>query len=312
MEKIDDTDMTSEKILERSDLQEYIVNSWDLFSSEISLPGAYLIGKEIQPHESVKDRIDILSLDQNESSLVVIELKRGKDKNQLLQAISYAGMVNTWTVDDIIKRIENNDELKDSLNSDEFKNSPNSNEFKIKIILISESYEPEALMAADWLKITYGVDITAFSVCLHKINDHIYLDIDQKYPLQELSDAYEARNKKILDTGQLKRTWDDIKKKLDYEFGIEGIDRCLKRSNGDSGRSRFVSIASKGDFKNIIINFRYKYINVVTTTINKEDGKKYLEKTFSSKVKITEWKGGLSFNIDNKEDFKKLMEWLEL
>jgi hypothetical protein len=52
-----------------------------------------VIGQKVRPSDAVPDRIDILAIDDPGTS-VVIELKRGSHKLQLLQAISYAGMVS--------------------------------------------------------------------------------------------------------------------------------------------------------------------------------------------------------------------------
>ena len=47
------------------------------------------------PPQTVQDRIDLLGID-SEGTSVIVELKRGSNKLQLLQAISYAGMVARW------------------------------------------------------------------------------------------------------------------------------------------------------------------------------------------------------------------------
>jgi hypothetical protein len=306
--KIEDTVMKDQKIMERYDLQEFIVNSWELFTREIGLPDIYYIGKEIKPHNSVQDRIDILAFDPNDSNMIIFELKREKEKRQLIQSISYAGMINTWTSQDIIQNINTkNDELLGIFTDNEI-------DFKIKIILIAEYFDPEVILAADWLKTEHDVNINAFTVQLHKLDNKILFDIEQKYPLKELADAYEARKKKQNQSNtQHKRTWDDIKQKLQYSFGKDAIDYLLKNySQGDSGRSRFVTTASKDGINNVIIGFRYKYINIYSWVSNKEAGKEVLKKIFNEDLTINEWEEGLSFNIDAKDDYNKLIEWLDL
>jgi len=95
-EKLDATEMKTENVLERYDLQEAIIQSWELFKNEIGLPSAFLIGDAINPHPSTQNTIDLLAYDPDDSSIIVIELKRDKHKLHLLQALSYAAMVNTW------------------------------------------------------------------------------------------------------------------------------------------------------------------------------------------------------------------------
>jgi hypothetical protein len=307
--KLEDTSMKEEKIMERKDLQEYIVNSWEIFTNEIGLPDIYYIGKEIVPHNSVKDRIDILAFDPNDSTMVIIELKRDKEKTHLIQSISYAGMVNTWSSKDVIENLQN----KDDEIIEYFKN--NEIDFGIKIILIAEYFDPETILAADWLKTEHSLNITAFKIKLHKYDQKTFLEIDQKYPLKELSDAYEARKRKQSqqEMSGIKRSWEDIKNKIKYEFGNEVIDYLSKKYNqGDPGRARFVTTISHDGINNLIISFRYKYINIYTWTLNKEEAKEKVKKVFGENFVINEWQEGISFNIVSEDEYNKLKNWFNI
>jgi hypothetical protein len=307
--KIENTGMKSQKIMERNDLQEYIINSWQLFTNEIGMPDIYYIGKEIYPHNAVKDRIDILAFDPNESDIIIFELKRDKEKNQLIQSISYAGMVNTWTSADILSKInKGNDELI------ELFSNINEIDFGIRIVLIAEYFDPEVILATDWLKTQHNVNISAYTIQLHEMDGKILFDIEQKYPLKELADVYEARKRKQNQKNNgTKRSWNDVKQKIRYKFGKDAIDYlCKNYSQGDPGRARFVTTFSKDGINNIIISFRYKYVNVYSWVSNKEEGKEVLKKLFNENMTINEWQEGLSFNITNEEDYNKLINWLNI
>jgi len=311
LSKTEDTTMKEERILETRDLQEYIVNSWDVFSSEIGLPNSFFIGKEIVPHDSVKDRIDILAFDPNDPNdpkMVIIELKRGKEKTQLIQAISYAGMVHRWTSKDVIEKLsqtKTDDEVLEY-----FRN--NETEFGIKIILIAENFDPEVIFAADWLNSAHNLSITAFKVKLHKFDQKLLLEIDQKYPLKALSDAYETRSNKQKDNSTTQRTWDDLKTNLKYNFGGDFINYLSNNCNpGDPGRARFVTNISYNGIKNLCIYFGYKYINISTTVSNKEEGINILKEFFGENFEVREGQEGLSFNIRTEEEYIKLKNFIK-
>jgi RecB family endonuclease NucS len=94
--------LSQANILERQDLQEYIFNSFEAFCQELG-QDLMIVAQEVTPSETVADRIDLLAVD-DDGSAVIIELKRGNDKLQLLQAIAYAGMIAKWSQDELLAR----------------------------------------------------------------------------------------------------------------------------------------------------------------------------------------------------------------
>jgi hypothetical protein len=278
----------------------------------LNLPDAYLIGQEIMPHISVKDSIDLLAFDPDDSSLIVIELKRNKNKLQLLQAISYAAMVSTWDNDRLISEIQRDinpdpEELIDLINNNEL--NPD-----VKVILVSELYDPEVIITAEWLNNKYGVDITAFAVSIHKLEKQHFVNFEQRLPLKELADVYEERGIRSKPTRRTKKdiTWADVIPKLKYDFGKRAVELCLTEKEGDASRRRFVGFRTNYDgFDWISINFREKYLNIYIKG-RPDNAEHLLQDKFSAKLEILTWAEGYSFKVDKEKQFNELVNWLRI
>lgn len=155
------SNLAGARLLERADLQECIYNSSNEFFAEIG-ERVVVIGKEIRPSQTVQDRIDLLGVDF-EGTSVIVELKRGSDKLQMLQAISYAGMISRWASQDFRDLLSEESwaQLEDSLDVDiEELNR------RQRILLVAEKYDYALLAGAEWLSEQHSVDIRCASVSL--------------------------------------------------------------------------------------------------------------------------------------------------
>lgn len=310
-EKLKATVLKTENILERSGLQEAIVASWELFRNEIGLPTAFLIGDEINPHPSVQNSIDLLAYNPDDSSLVVIELKRDKHKLQLLQALSYAAMVNTWDSETLISKISSKcnpepQELVDLIHDAELNS-------EARVVLIAEKFDPEVIITANWLSAGYSVDISAYAMDLHKAGDDTFLTLEQRYPLKDLADTYDSRIKRVRDRSEKNDvSWDDVLPKLEYSFAKRGIELCSKIRAGDPSRRRFGSIRTNFDqFNWISINFRSKYLNVYLKG-DFEGAEDTLISKFSDPITVNTWRDGYTFLVYTESQFNDLVKWLRL
>src|ERR1700682_1706189 len=119
---LDTKSLSQANILERKDLQEFIFNSFKPFCQELR-QDLRIIAKEVRPSETVADRIDLLAVD-HDGNVVIIELKRGNDKLQLLQAIAYAGMIAKWSPEELLAQAgkDRADEIRDWIDDSEMIN----------------------------------------------------------------------------------------------------------------------------------------------------------------------------------------------
>jgi hypothetical protein len=176
--------LVAANILERSDLQEYIFNSPDAFCKELGQQ-LKIIAKEVLT-DGVDDRIDLLAIDED-GDLVIIELKRGSEKLQLLQAIAYVGMAAKWTPERIRQEASRFDRR---TWLDDFEDE-NLNRQQ-RILLLAEAYDYEVLVAAEWLYKKH-VELDCVRVALAVDGDSEYLTFTQIFPTPEL--AAQARKR---------------------------------------------------------------------------------------------------------------------
>ena len=305
-----ETDLKTNDILERANLQEAIVNSWQEFVKEIKMPDLQFIGQEVVPDERIQDRIDILAFDPNDNVPVVIELKRNKDKYQLLQSIAYAAMISSWDSDRFSEEIKEqkitDPEIEDSLSSFDSEES-------IRIILIAENFGPETMVAANWLYENFGVDIVAVSISVFKRQDEIYFSFEQKLPLPELHDTYDLKKKKRGGkAGKSERTWEDLVTTFNYEWGEELLEKCRKEKEGNPNRKRISKFRIKQDgFKWINLIFRIKFVKVYTHG-QPEDAEEILRSKFRDEIEVDSLSRGYAFRITKRTQYEDLCKWLKI
>lgn len=171
-------------ITERYDLQEFIANSPEAFFNEIG-EELFLLGKELVPSKNVQDRIDLLAIDK-EGVCVVIELKRGNHKLQMMQAISYAGMISHWHAEDFLELLDQNqrESLADFLEGD-----IDDINRQQRVILIAEAFDYALLVGAEWLSEQFSVNISCCRIALatDSATDSEYLVCSNVYPAPELA-----------------------------------------------------------------------------------------------------------------------------
>ncbi len=190
LEEIPATSFGQEGVLERADLQRILRDK-----PEVLEDGLFVITEEFSNWEGSGRSIDLLCLDAS-GRLVVVELKRGDSGSHMdLQAIRYAAMVSTITLQQAIdahqaylnrlgieedaeerirEHLENNDDARFASE-------------RPRIILASEGFSQELTTCALWLN-EAGLDVTCIRMQPHRSGSEVLVETSQIIPLPEAQD----------------------------------------------------------------------------------------------------------------------------
>lgn len=296
------TTLTQSNILERAGLQEAIIRSWDAFCSEMGYEELFLIGSEVEPHDSCRDRIDILALSRD-GRPIVFELKRHRDRLQLLQAISYASMIAKWDTSRFRKELggkddEDTEELRSLLSDDAFVlEGP-------EIVLIAESFEPEVILASDWLA-GFGVPISAFAVSSVEHRGDTLISLDQKFPLAGVDDVYVRRAGRRV-VGEESSSWDEALKTVELPFAKAAADIFRRHSSGNPERRAFYSIYAGSPLGRMSIRFKKKHLKIYTVDQSPE-AERFIREQLEPTIAVSPWgsestkNSGFTFTISTPE-----------
>lgn len=308
---ISSTTLTQANILERAHLQEAITRSWDAFINELGYEELFLVGAEIIPHDSCDDRIDLLGLTRD-GTPVVFELKRHRNRLQLLQAISYAAMVAKWDARrflDVLgtKNDEDAEELRSLLDGDNFElGDP-------EIILIAESFDPEVILAAEWLA-KFGVPVSAFAISAVEHQGDTLISIDQRFPLAGVDDVYVRRASRNTGNGE-SPSWDEALKNISFPFAKRAADIFRRRMPGNPQYRQFHSIYAGSPLGRMRIAFKKNYLKVYTVDQSPE-AEQALRRGLGDVIKFTTWGNestknrGFTFTIETPEQFEHFLKAL--
>lgn len=192
---------------ERYDLQQLIRQNAEAFFTEMG-ETLLLIGEEVCPTDVVDNRIDLLSVDKD-AAAVIIEIKRGNDRLQLLQALSYTAMVSKWQPQQLIDSLsvlsnvsaeEARDQIEEFLDTD--MSALNQRQ---RVVLLAEAFDFEVLATAEWLSEQYDLDIRCYQLKLATDNRLEYLSCTCIYPAPELREYAKHRSRR----GKSRKRWSD-------------------------------------------------------------------------------------------------------
>jgi hypothetical protein len=191
-EKVEQTQFSSEGILERQHIQNALKKQIDVIAPDI-----LIVSEEFSEWSDSKRRIDLLGVDRL-GNIVVIELKRTETGEHMdLQAIRYASMVSTLTFIRAVEifskyllTIESELNAEDELSSfigDNIENFASD----VRIILVSSNFSKELTTSVMWLN-ERDLDIRCYRLIPHKLNNEILIDVQQIIPLPE-AESYQVK-----------------------------------------------------------------------------------------------------------------------
>lgn len=179
-EKITSDSFINLNIWERNHIQEWIRKAPEILGEEL-----LTLTIEFDKFSNSSDRLDILALDKK-ANLVVIELKRDSFAGYAdLQAIRYASMVSSMTIDKLLSYFldyqrkyfpeqplttESARDIIKEFVDDEFTDFST----RPRIILCSENFSSELTTSVLWLN-QFGVDISCVRIKPHRIDGKIII-----------------------------------------------------------------------------------------------------------------------------------------
>lgn len=184
---VERTSLAAANIRERQDLQRALRQGISAIGDDL-----LVVTEEYGLFEDSRRRVDLLALDRT-GTLVVIELKRTDDGGHMeLQALRYAAMVSTMTIDHLINTYADANHLEPQEArqkitdwvDESFDELPN----QVRIILVSQDFSTEITSTVLWLNGTYNTDISCYRIVPYQLGTEILFDLQQIIPLPEAGD----------------------------------------------------------------------------------------------------------------------------
>jgi hypothetical protein len=299
---------------ERRDVQEMICRAPSVFCEELGYQERFhLVDSEIRPTDFVEDRIDLLAVDPD-GGVVIIELKRDSDKLQLLQALSYAGMVDKWEPKRFLEELFNfsggkqqnleqaKEELEEFLDEGEVENINR----KQRIILLAEAFDYEVLVTAEWLTERYDLDIRCYRLQLAKHGNDDFLVCTRAYPPPELTEfAIRRRRKKEVGPVETPEDWPAALKSVENEAVANFFRDEVKggRSNNPAHKALRFRIGNRRRF---VVSAKRKFARVYQSG-RFDDDIEFWKSRLGKKADVIPIGGGseLRFYLFDDSDFTK-------
>lgn len=234
LESVPRTTFVAESLLERRDLQRLLRRDITPLGDDLMV-----IAEEFGDWDDSSRRIDLLCLSKS-ASLVVVEIKRTEDGGHMeLQAIRYAAMISSMTLEQVIHAYTETcggDTSKARDEVLEFLQLADEDEVEltgeVRIVLVSGDFSTELTTAVLWLN-KHDLDITCIRLCPYRMGSDILIDATQIIPLPEATD-YEV---KVRAQEKEKRKVVGVRQEIFRKFWAQLIERSKAKTQLLAGRS---------------------------------------------------------------------------
>jgi hypothetical protein len=197
---IAETTLAEHGIKERNDLEKMIIKSFDEFSSELGL-SCLFIGNQVFVSDEVLDHLDILAVEAS-GAVVIVELKRSYDDNQLYQALAYAAMISDWQFEDFALELAQKQNVKLEAATirlqSYLKNNLDALNHGQRVFLVAEEFDLKTLATAKWLREKHRVDVSCIQLESGVSGDIVLLSCSTLVPTPGLTDiARDTRTRQV-------------------------------------------------------------------------------------------------------------------
>jgi hypothetical protein len=215
------TTFVAESILERNHLQRMLRADTSPLGEDL-----LVLAEEFGNWEDSSRRIDLLCLDK-QAGLVVVEIKRTADGGHMeLQAIRYAAMVSSMTLDQAVaahaKMLGGDAAEVNARNAIvEFLELGSVDDAEltadVRIILVSADFSSEVTTAVMWLN-QRGLDIRCIRLLPYKLAGQVLVDATQIIPLPEAAEYEVKIREQVLETKKVRSKRQEIFRRFWSQF----------------------------------------------------------------------------------------------
>lgn len=232
------TTFVAEAILERKHLQRLLRVDTAPLGEDL-----LVLAEEFGNWEDSNRRIDLLCLDRD-ATLVVVEIKRTEDGGHMeLQAIRYAAMVSSMTLDQAVAahakylggdpaeaEVTARNAVAEFLNVESIEEAELVDE--VRIVLVSADFSSEITTSVMWLN-KRGLDVRCIRLCPYKMGDKVLVDATQIIPLPEAADYEVKLREQTQETKKLRSKRQETFKR----FWLQFIELSARHSDLFANRS---------------------------------------------------------------------------